>query len=152
NLRDYYFKGYETGLDSSGDFNLRLSGPALSLPAGRMHVSLGLEARAEGFSTALLYNIPPPLPGIGTNSELRIFPGGRQTAQAAGVEAKIPVVAEKNNVPMVNSLEVQAAVRREDFRQISNSGTITSFPDLTPPILTSTVVPHPTRSKFTSTN
>ncbi len=151
-LRDYYFKGYETGLDSSGDFNLRLSGPTLTLPAGRMQVSVGLGARAEGFSTAFLWNIPPPKPGISTNSELRVFPGGRQMVQGAGVEAKIPIVAAKQNMPAVNSLDLQAAVRREDFTQISNSGTITSFPDLTPPILTSTVVAHPTRSTFTSTN
>jgi len=152
NLRDYYYKGYETGLDSSGDFNLRLSGPALTLPAGRVHVSVGLGARAEGFSTAFLWNIPPPKPGIATNSELRVFPGGRHTVQGAGVEVKIPVIAEKNNVPAVKSLDLQAAVRRENFTQISNSGTITSFPDLTPPVLTSTVVAHPTRSTFTSTN
>src|SRR5204863_8428468 len=106
----------------------------------------------EGFSTAYLWNIPPPKPGIATNSELRTFPGGRQTVQGGGVEAKIPIVAEKNGVRWVNSLDLQAAVRREDFTQISNSGTITSFPDLTPPILNSTVVAQPTRSKFASTN
>src|SRR4030095_17007042 len=125
-LRDYYFKGYETRFDSSGDFNLRLAGPFLSLPAGRMHVSVALGARAEGFSTAYLWNIPPPVPGIATNSEVRFFPGGRQTVQGAGVEAKIPVVAEKNNVLLVKSLDLQFAVRREDFQQVSNSGTITS--------------------------
>lgn len=151
-LRDFYFKGYETGLDSSGDFNLRVAGPLLSLPAGRMHVSVAVGARAEGFSTAFLWNIPPPVPGIATNSELRVYPGGRQTVQGAGLEAKIPVVAPKNNARGVNSLELQAAVRREDFQQVSNSGTITSFWDLTPPILTSTVVARPTHSKFTSTN
>jgi iron complex outermembrane recepter protein len=151
-LRDYYFKGYETGLDSSGDFNLRLSGPALTLPAGRVHATVALGARAEGFSTAFLWNIPPPVPGIGTNSELRVYPGGRQTVQGAGLETKVPIVAAKNNVRWVNSLDVQFAVRREDFQQVSNSGVITSFWDLTPPILTSTVVAQPTRSTFTSTN
>jgi outer membrane receptor protein involved in Fe transport len=72
--------------------------------------------------------------------------------QGVGFEAKIPVVAEKNDVRWVKAFEVQLAARREKFRQISNSGTITSFPDLTPPILTSTVVAQPTRSKFTSSN
>jgi hypothetical protein len=151
-LRDFYYKGYETGLDSSGDFNLRLSGSALTLPAGRMHVTVGLGARIEGFSTAYLWNIPPPVPGIATNSELRVFPGGRQTVQGAGLETSIPVVAEKNRVFGVRALDVQFAVRRENFQQVSNSGTITSFPDLTPPILTSTVFARPTRSEFTSTN
>lgn len=151
-LRDYYFKGYETGFDSSGDFNLRLSGPALTLPAGRAQLTVALGARAEGFSTAFLWNIPPPVPGIATNSELRVFPGGRQTVQGAGVETKIPVVAERNRVRWIRSLDLQFAVRREDFQQVSNSGTITSFPDLTPPILTSTVFAQPTRSDFTSTN
>jgi iron complex outermembrane recepter protein len=151
-LRDYYFKGYETGLDSSGDFNLRLSGPTVSLPAGRVQVTVGLGARIEGFSTALLYNIPPPVPGIATNSEVRTYPGGRQMVQGAGFETKIPIVAPKNQVRAVNSLEFQVAVRRENFQQVSNSGTITSFPDLTPPILNSTVVARPTRSDFASTN
>jgi outer membrane receptor protein involved in Fe transport len=117
-----------------------------------VHVSVALGARAEGFSTAFLWNIPPPVPGIATNSELRVFPGGRQMVQGAGLETKVPVIAERNRVPGVRALDLQFAVRREEVQQVSNSGTITSFPDLTPPILTSTVVSRPTRSSFTSTN
>ena len=149
-LSDYTPATTEFPTNVLNDVALRASGPLGNLPGGKVQMSIGLEGRTDSLKANTIYNTATG--ALVADNEIRYSPGARQATQSGYLETRIPVISAKNQFVAVNAFELQAALRREEFKNVSNSGTVTSLPSLNPPTVTSTILPTPTRSTFKSTN
>lgn len=104
------------------DLALRSSGPVVTLPAGELNLTVGLEHRKEGYSDAGSYSIYPYQPSATFAS---IYLGKSQTTDSLYAEAEIPVISSANKIPGVRQLDLQLAVRDEAYTV--NTGTIYQF-------------------------
>lgn len=82
---------------------LRASGPVGHLPAGRPTISTFIEHREE-----ILNESRYALSGT-------ILPKRTQTVKSIYAEAKVPLVSPRNEVPLINVLELQLAGRLDDY-------------------------------------
>ena len=133
NLNSYIGTNYEWFPSELGDFNLRASGPIFNLPGGAPKLTVGFEDRATFLGQGTFIFTQPGLPATPPlapyNYTRDIYPGGASLVKSIYLEADVPVVAEKNDVPLVNSLEVQLAGRTEFF----NTSTDATYTPVTPP-------------------
>ena len=98
-------------------WSIRATGPSLVLPAGPVRISTLVERRVEdrpvSFSTL----------GRGTDDQLVLFnPGSDQTTTSAYVEALIPIFSREKSSTLLNELELQLAVRHDDYKQTFPEG------------------------------
>ena len=107
-----------SGRSSLNDVGFRDSGPIGSLPWGNPNVTIGLEHRREVLHPGDL-NVDYPLTPANTLQQK--FFGQSQSTDSVYVEAQVPLVAEKNAIPGIRSLDVQLAGRSE--RYTVNAGT-----------------------------
>jgi iron complex outermembrane recepter protein len=97
---------------SLNDLGLRLSGTLGSLPGGQPTVTIGLEHRREGSGNVLVSVIEPNA----DHNAYDLFFGQSQLVNSIYVESHIPLVAVRNDVPLVRSLELQLAGRSERYK------------------------------------
>lgn len=132
--------------------NLRAAGPIFNLPAGQPKLTVGLQARLDAIEPGYFATSFTPVPGTTANqADISIFNAGqRQTAQAIYLEGKVPLVSERNRVPFIYSLELQAVGRSESFDIISNQNSVSVAPNPAPALITNSATPSRTFTKFRS--
>ena len=94
---------FETVLE---DAAIRVSGPIASLPADPVTVSILLEARDEEFSDGYQFFSP---------TQTFYFPRKSQRTNSAYLEARVPIVSERNRTTGVQELALQLAGRWDDY-------------------------------------
>lgn len=133
NLNSYIGTNYEWFPSQLGDFNMRASGPTFSLPGGPVKATVGFEDRGTFLEQGtFIFQQPalpanPPVPAF--NALRDIYPGGASLVKSVYLEAEAPIVAEKNHVPLIDSLDAQIAGRTEFF----NTSTDASYTPTVPP-------------------
>lgn len=100
---------------ATGD--LQADGTLFTLPGGPVKLAIGGNQRREIFLTqgTNFFSTPTPVPQLTLK--------GRRSVTAAFAEARLPLVGPDNALPLVQALEVSAAVRHErysDFGQTTN--------------------------------
>lgn len=95
---------------------LRFAGPLLQLPAGALTASFLLEQQKSKYGSGAQWNNP------GTESELlAVFPPRSQDVRSAYAEIGIPLFSKVNARPGLQGLDLQLAVRRDDYRSASGN-------------------------------
>ena len=125
--------------DTMLDYNLRASGPLFSLPGGPPTLTVGTEIYTERLPQAYVGGTFPPLSGTGANptNQHSYFIGQRISTYSGHAELSVPVISGRNELRFVRALELQAAVRSEEFHVYTNpNGRINVFPDAIPPRIT----------------
>jgi iron complex outermembrane recepter protein len=112
NLSSYLAPTTYSGKSTLNDATLRASGPIGSLPAGRPTVTVGLEHRKQASSDAS-YELEDPLTPAQTNQT--VYFGQSQSTDSLYAEALVPLIAARNNVPAIHSLDLQVAGRTERY-------------------------------------
>jgi outer membrane receptor protein involved in Fe transport len=103
-----FFGPYESILR---DTTLRVSGPTLQLPGGALTLSALLEHRDEELEDALNQGI-----NIFTGTPTYSFiPHRSQKVDSYHVEARAPLVSQRNSRRGVQELELQLSVRRDEY-------------------------------------
>jgi outer membrane receptor protein involved in Fe transport len=87
------------------DTTLRFAGPLFSLPAGDPVLSLMLEHRNESFGAGYSFN----------SFESLLLPSIDQSVDSAYLEAKVPLISARNDVPGVHLLDIQLAGRWDQY-------------------------------------
>jgi outer membrane receptor protein involved in Fe transport len=85
---------------------LRAAGPLLWLPGGALTLSTLISHRQERIAEATART-----PGF-----TQLFPGRSQSVNSAYVELRTPLVAAQNRIRGVEELELQLAVRRDEYQ------------------------------------
>lgn len=105
---------------------LRLGGPLWDLPGGPVTASFLVEQQKINFTTGAQWN------NIGTANELQaIFPPRSQNVRSAYLELGIPVFGAANARLGLQALELQLAVRHDDYTSVSGNS-VRWYPNLTP--------------------
>jgi outer membrane receptor protein involved in Fe transport len=95
------------------DIVLRVSGPLFDLPAGPVTVTGLLERRTEEVGKSFSDLI------FDTSSFITYLPRRSQDVDSLYAEARIPVFGELNVMSLLRELEIQASVRRDEYRTVS---------------------------------
>ena len=90
--------------------SLRLSGPVMELPGGKLTATALLERRQETSDDALNTS------DMGGTRNFYWTPEARRRVDAQYLELRAPVISARNNVPFVNQLELMASVRHDGYR------------------------------------
>ena len=156
NVNSYYGYWHGWGRDTLGDFNIRASGSLWTLPGGRPTLTLGLEARNENdYPEAITVVSPgfPPVPPAAANptNEYSYFQGQRLVTQSGYSELLIPAISSKNNVFLVDSLDLQVALRSERYVIDTNQVRYNGFPNANPPTYAATSTPDLVKTTFVAT-
>jgi iron complex outermembrane receptor protein len=112
---------------ASGD--VRATGPVLSLWSGDLMVAVGAEYRKED-----LKDLRPPFSGENPagsgldplNNDFILHPPrpdvrGNRNVTSAYAEVVVPLVAPKNGIPLVNTLELTASARHEKYSDFGHT-------------------------------
>lgn len=110
-------------------FDARASGTVYSLWSGDISLAVGGEYRLEEFSDLRppFISINPPNSGLNPlDNDFLQFPpapdsSGDRTISSVYAETVIPLVAPKNNMPLLKSLEVAASVRYEKYNDFGET-------------------------------
>lgn len=117
---------YRRNGTSIASWDMKVSRPDLfSIWAGDVGAAVGLEARRETFKddrdprqdgTIMFTDI---ISGLTTNdlmgNNLTLDTKGSRTVQSAYAEFQVPLVSEDMNIPLAQSIDMQLAVRHENF-------------------------------------
>src|ERR1700733_260554 len=133
NVAPYIYPWSYGSSSSLNDVALRSSGPFLQLPWGSPTVAVAVEHREEGFPTSTqsnIYNTPSSAP----EDNYTTFFGQHQSTNSLYLETNVPLISERNALPGLRQLELQAADRIERYdvmtgttsEQVYTGGT---FPD-----------------------
>ncbi len=128
-----------TGGSSTNDLGLHLAGPVGHLPGGAPNLSVGIEYRKESNSDAFSHERFPNFPAVRFDAT---YPGQSEKIKSVYAETELPVVAAQNALAAVQQLDLQFALRWDDY---SISSTTTSISGPSTPVLHSS-------SHLTSTN
>jgi iron complex outermembrane receptor protein len=124
NLVKYNLSGMGAETTTLNDLSLRASGPLpwIDKLVGTTTLTVGLEHRKEGLKngyTAPLYADQLPSP---ENRATTVLLGQDQSTNSGYAELDSSLIEPKRNIPLVNSLSLQAAVRTELYSV--NTGTV----------------------------
>lgn len=110
-------------------WDAKATGPLFTLWSGDIHAAVGTEYRGED-----LKDLRPPFSGENPagsgldplNNDFLLHPArpdvrGHRTVTSFYAETVLPLVAPKNGVPLVNSLELTAAARNENYSDFGNT-------------------------------
>lgn len=119
--------------------SLRLSGPAIKLPAGSVHVAALVERRREDREDGFQDLVGPGFLPDGSFSfevpESRLFPALKQEVDSVYLEALIPVVSSQNARRGIKELEFQIAMRHDSYSTTApRDFTFPSLPSRNSPI------------------
>ena len=110
--------GYGPGKVRLSEYSARIAGPLLSLPAGQVFLTGVLSHREEDVGAALITS-------RGQNSSVTAYyPARTQSVRSAYLEVSAPIIGYSHSIPLVNSLDIQASVRRDEYVTESVSGLI----------------------------
>lgn len=146
-LTPYLGRSAYSGGSTLNDVNLRLSGPIVTLPAGNVTLTIGVEHRKEGNGgSALTYEYPL---NPENNSDI-VFFGASQSTNSIYAEGLIPLIAPQNDLPLIDSLDLQVAGRSERYQVFTR----TPYAYLSPAYLVAFNPPQGLTSDitYTSTN
>ena len=101
---------------------LRLGGPIWQLPGGAVTASFLLEQQKTKFSDSTWQ----------ASALSILFPSRSQDVRSAYAEFRVPLFSEKNARPGLQGLDLQLAIRRDDYRSTSGNF-VYAFPGLQPP-------------------
>ncbi|WP_457391065.1 TonB-dependent receptor domain-containing protein [Roseateles sp. P5_E1] len=90
--------------------SLRLSGPVVELPGGKLTATALLERRKETSDDSLNTS------NVGGTNTFYWTPEARRKVDAQYVELRAPLISARNDVPFVNLLELMASVRHDGYR------------------------------------
>jgi outer membrane receptor protein involved in Fe transport len=97
----------------------RVAGPLWALPGGDMQLTVLAEYREELLGTGNSSNFS------GAGEFVRYFyPSRSQSIRSAYAELRLPWISARNSLPGVQSLELQLAVRRDDYTIRGSNATI----------------------------
>lgn len=96
-------------LNELTEVGIKADGRLLQLPAGVLSVAVGAQYRDENHSTGSRNSVDHRL------NRPRTFVGGDRRVSALFAEANLPLVSALNAVPGIARLELNAAVRMEDY-------------------------------------
>ena len=105
-------------------YSARASGPTFQLPAGPINISGLAEYRTQSTSDGSIT--------FTTATPVLLIPSRSQDIYSGYAEIKVPLVAPAQRLPLVDSLELQVAVRRDDYA--TTGSTSVSNPTPTTPI------------------
>jgi iron complex outermembrane receptor protein len=127
NLAAFVGREIQVNRASSNAVQFKASGPLGRLPAGQPQVTVGVEHRREGNNDSPdIATFPNPVSNF-----TRVFLGHGQTIAAVFAELDVPLVAERNHLPAVNSVDLQFAGRRESYT-LNTGSTFVLVPSSTP--------------------
>lgn len=150
-LSKYVITSPYTGTSDLDDFALRASGPLFHLPWGVPTLTFGLEHRVTRVPTAAFITNNP----ISVSSSFSFTYFGRDSLTDSGYsEITLPLI-KKDWLPLVHSLDVQAAGRRETYTVDTGTAFARNNFNLTPPTVVYTGVtrggaPFFSKAKFAS--
>jgi iron complex outermembrane receptor protein len=132
----------------------RASGEVFALPWGAPVLAVGLEHRAAGSDDSDRWFTYPQTPD---NTNYQFWFGRTQTIDAAYVEAQVPLVSARNARPLLETLELQFAVRTERYSVETGTPYYMYFPNDTPPLIsygspTRNGEPYTDNADYASTN
>jgi outer membrane receptor protein involved in Fe transport len=134
-LTRYYGEWTGYNKDTMLNYNVRASGPLLSLPAGRPVLTVGTEIYTERLPQAYVGGTFPPVAPATANptNQHSYFIGQRISTYAGHAELSIPVVSGANEKRFMRGFEFQVAARTEYFHIYTNpNGRVNVFPDSPP--------------------
>ena len=102
---------FRTGLADERIVDFRLRGKPFELPAGDFGFVVGAEARRERLENHADSNFTTG-GALGFNKSVG-FPGGQRSTRSVFIETNIPLVNDKMNIPLFNTLDLMAAYRFE---------------------------------------
>lgn len=103
---------WDDGVGTLSSWDARASGPVVTLPGGPLSAAVGAEVRRE---TMRQRNDPYGLADdVIAQSEQLDVSAGRNVASAY-TEVLVPIVGDANRLPLVQALELRAAVRYERY-------------------------------------
>ena len=108
---------FTTSFADTRTVDFRLSGKPFELPAGDFRFVVGGEARRERIANHADSNFTTG-GALGFNKSVG-FPGGQRSTRSAFVETNIPLVNDKMNLPLMNTVDLTAAFR---FERLSPGG------------------------------
>ncbi|GAB1489066.1 TonB-dependent receptor [Opitutaceae bacterium] len=117
------------GKSRIASWDISATGPILSIWSGDISLATGAEYRQEKFSDIRepYAGLNPPGSGLDLNNNdyLIVSPkvdsDGDRTVKSLFAELSIPLVAEKNNIPLVRLLELSASGRHERYSDFGNT-------------------------------
>ena len=93
------------------DIQLKIAGPLpITLPGGRPVVSLNLESSKQDYSEAF------SVTNDATGAFIEYIPSRGEEIQSAYGEIRIPLIGDATNIPLIQELEITAAVRYERYK------------------------------------
>ena len=95
----------------------RADGELFSIPGGQLKLAVGVEYRKEEFRPGGVTLVSGSIP------EPRVSPAGDRDVFAMFAETKIPIIGERNSLPIAEKFELTLALRHEDY---SDFGTATN--------------------------
>lgn len=99
----FYFTAPYVGVSTNA--SLRAAGPVASLPAGPVRVASLLEWRRDVIEEGAQFNA----------GSISVYPERSQTVRSASAELKVPLVGPSQRRPLISELNLQLAVRRDDY-------------------------------------
>lgn len=122
---EYQGRATYAGASGSSQIALRLAGPVGRLPAGSPTVGLLLERMQEGRRNATHDIVYPNYQGLTSQT---VFLGRRQTTHSAAAEAKVPLVSAAQRRPLLRRLEMQVALRADDYAVRTGTPSVAVWP------------------------
>lgn len=122
------------------DANLRLSGPLMRIPGGDITLSTALGRREESIADS--WWVLPVYEGVD------YYPSRSQRVNSAYVELRVPFFGEANARRGLKALDLQLALRRDDY--LSTSGEVQILDGIPDPLVPPESSPPRNRSGFVS--
>ncbi len=99
------------------DATLRLSGPVMRLPAGRLNLSFLAERREETIESGFIQSVN----SVTREPSYGFMPERWRNANSYYLEARLPLIASAWGFAFAQELELQASVRRDDYETVSSA-------------------------------
>jgi iron complex outermembrane receptor protein len=109
----YFTKPYE-GVNENA--SLRAAGSVFELPAGAVSLASLLEWRRDVIEQGAQFNA----------GSITVYPERSQSVRSASAELKVPVIGAARRIRFVDSLNLQAAVRRDEYTVNGVTGSLLS--------------------------
>jgi iron complex outermembrane recepter protein len=138
NVRPYIYPWSYGSSSTLNDVALRSTGPIVQLPWGNPIIAVAVEHREDGFPTSTQYSIYNTASTAAFDSHTTYF-GQHQSTDSLYLEANVPLITERNALPGLRELALQATDRIERYDVVTGTSSEYIIPGGTLP--SGTVVP-----------